>query len=142
MVADNRTARLGRDDPALLLELLDDLYATDRGLLGTGYEYDDYLTLLNSQRPEDVLELEREYPTERDPEPKREPIAEVRKRLPFSLMPEQDEDGSCYSITVTRVGMGPISAADFNELRVAIGAMPLSRDEVRSYEIPSWGRST
>lgn len=141
MLADNRTARLGRDDPALLLDLLDDLHATDRGLAGTGYEYDDYVALLNEIRPEPAPWVE-QYPVQADPEPRKEPVAEIRPRLPFSLLPEIDEDGAVYAVTVTRVGLGPISAADFNDLRVALGAMPLSRDEVRSYDVPAWGRGT
>lgn len=34
----NRSARLGRDDPAMVLEILDSLHATERGLIGTGYD--------------------------------------------------------------------------------------------------------
>jgi hypothetical protein len=142
MVADNRTARLGRDDPALLLDLLDELYATDAGLAGSGFDYGDYSRLQDELRPPVAADAGDEYPVERDAEPPKEPIAEVRKRLPFSLLPELDEDGQCYSVTVTRVGMQAITARDFNDLRVALGAMPLTRDEVRSYEIPAWGSST
>lgn len=41
LLADNRTARLGRDDPAMLVELLDELHATPAALIGTGWEQDD-----------------------------------------------------------------------------------------------------
>ena len=44
-LADNRTTRLGRDDPALLLEELDALKEHELALLGTGYD-DDYLDAL------------------------------------------------------------------------------------------------
>lgn len=40
-IADNRTTRLGRDDPALMLETLEALLQSDDGLRGTGYEQDD-----------------------------------------------------------------------------------------------------
>lgn len=47
LIADNRMARLGRDDPALLLELLHEVEdATPLGLAGTGFSHEDldYLT--------------------------------------------------------------------------------------------------
>lgn len=47
LIADNRMARLGRDDPALLLELLHEVEdATPLGLAGTGFTSEDlsYLT--------------------------------------------------------------------------------------------------
>lgn len=40
-IADNRTTRLGRDDPALMLRTLEDLMGTDVGLTGTGYRDED-----------------------------------------------------------------------------------------------------
>lgn len=40
-VADNRTTRLGRDDPALMLRTLEDLMGTEVGLTGTGYQDQD-----------------------------------------------------------------------------------------------------
>jgi ParB-like chromosome segregation protein Spo0J len=40
-VGDNRTTRLGRDDPALLLETLAELQETEIGLIGTGYGDED-----------------------------------------------------------------------------------------------------
>jgi hypothetical protein len=52
LIADNRTARLGRDDPAMLLEILDELRSdTPAGLFGTGFDEEDYehlSTLLDS----------------------------------------------------------------------------------------------
>lgn len=47
LIADNRMARLGRDDPALLLELLHEVEdATPLGLAGTGFSHEDldYIT--------------------------------------------------------------------------------------------------
>ncbi len=40
-LADNRTTRLGRDDPALMLKTLEELLQSDDGLIGTGYEDND-----------------------------------------------------------------------------------------------------
>jgi hypothetical protein len=46
LVADNRLARLGRDDPSQLLEMLTELSASPLGLAGTGFDagFIDYLT--------------------------------------------------------------------------------------------------
>jgi ParB family chromosome partitioning protein len=57
-VGDNRTTRLGRDDPAAMLETLEALLQTDNGLLGTGYQDDDL----------DVLRASLEGPLEFDEE--------------------------------------------------------------------------
>lgn len=46
-LADNRTTRLGRDDPALMLRTLEELITTDLGLIGTGFD-DQALELLQS----------------------------------------------------------------------------------------------
>lgn len=40
-IADNRTTRLGRDDPALMEKTLTELLVTDLGLTGTGYQEND-----------------------------------------------------------------------------------------------------
>jgi hypothetical protein len=40
-VGDNRTTRLGRDDPSLMLKTLESLLETDMGLMGTGYQDGD-----------------------------------------------------------------------------------------------------
>lgn len=57
-VADNRTTRLGRDDPSLMLKTLEGLLETDMGLMGTGYEDNDLEVLRASL--EGPLEFEDE----------------------------------------------------------------------------------
>lgn len=57
-IADNRTTRLGRDDPALMLKTLESLLETDQGLMGTGYQDDD-LNLLRASL-EGPLEFDEE----------------------------------------------------------------------------------
>ena len=43
LLADNRTSRLGRDDPGLLVQILDELRVdTPAGLFGTGYSEQDW----------------------------------------------------------------------------------------------------
>lgn len=41
LIADNRTASLGHDDPTLLLTLLQELVTTESGLAGTAFDGDD-----------------------------------------------------------------------------------------------------
>jgi len=48
LLADNRTARLGSDNEAGLAELLAELAATDKGLVGTGFDGDDLDRLINN----------------------------------------------------------------------------------------------
>jgi ParB family chromosome partitioning protein len=57
-VGDNRTTRLGRDDPALMLKTLEALLESDMGLVGTGYNDDD-LDILRASL-EGPLEFEEE----------------------------------------------------------------------------------
>jgi len=47
LLADNHTGRLGSDDPNALAELLAELAATDKGLLGTAFSGDDLQVLLD-----------------------------------------------------------------------------------------------
>ena len=47
LVADNRTTRLGQDDNAVLSEILAELAATDKGLIGTGFDGDDLDRLIS-----------------------------------------------------------------------------------------------
>ncbi len=47
LLADNRTARLGHDEPNALAELLAELAGTDKGLIGTGYDGDALDQLLS-----------------------------------------------------------------------------------------------
>jgi hypothetical protein len=49
LLADNRTNRLGRDDPALLKPLFDRMLATDRGLFGTGWDADAIMEMGNER---------------------------------------------------------------------------------------------
>jgi ParB family chromosome partitioning protein len=56
-VGDNRTTRLGHDDPALMLKTLEELLETDLGLAGTGYEDHDLEALRLRLEP---LEFEEE----------------------------------------------------------------------------------
>ena len=50
-VADNRLSDMARNDPALLLDFLEQLRESEEGLLGTGYVQDDLEQLLLSIQP-------------------------------------------------------------------------------------------
>lgn len=61
LVACNRTARLGRDDPGILRDLMDQIQANDARLLGTGWtpgQYDAFLELTESPYEPNVEDLE------------------------------------------------------------------------------------
>ena len=47
LLADNRTGRLGSDNPNALAELLAELAGTDKGLSGTGFDGDDLDALIS-----------------------------------------------------------------------------------------------
>jgi len=48
LLADNRTTRLGNDDPNALMDLLAELAKSERGLLGTAYSADDLDALIET----------------------------------------------------------------------------------------------
>jgi hypothetical protein len=57
LVAINRTARLGTDDPGLLRDLMDTIAAEDARLLGTGWtplQYESFLELIETPYQADV----------------------------------------------------------------------------------------
>lgn len=61
LVACNRTARLGRDDPGLLRNLMESIRADDTRLLGTGWspmQWESYLELMDAPYEPDVEDFE------------------------------------------------------------------------------------
>lgn len=68
LLADNRTTRLGGDDPNALAELLKELVGTERGLEGTGYDGDALDSLLadleGKKSPEQFAEYDETINTE------------------------------------------------------------------------------
>lgn len=139
MVADNRTTRLGHDDEALMADLLEELYESNDGLFGTGYTLDDYNELVElggaplDLMDEDEPERHVEFTAGGDKGPRRE-------RLPFSLMPQVNDDGHCEGILLVKHGGEMVAPRDFNALRVAMGMAPLTREEMQTYEVPRWHR--
>jgi ParB/RepB/Spo0J family partition protein len=132
-LADNRTARLGHDDEALLAEELRALYATDVGLAGTGYQSPDFERLL---RDLDVpLDFADEPVESRLREPRTRP---ERPRLYVTLIPQKDDDGMVREVLLARPDFGALSATDFQELREALGVGRLSREEMLAWDVPGW----
>jgi hypothetical protein len=131
MVADNRITRLGFDDEAQLLELLEDLKATDAGLSGTGYNFDDFTKLEKLiSEPLDLAD-----------EPEMEPVGEhMGKHLNYTLMPVIEEDGKVYRFDVSKPSYKHLTANDFNVIRKAFGQQPLSREELDTYDVDDWKR--
>lgn len=63
LVAINRTARLGTDDPGMLRDLMDQIRATDERLLGTGWtpmQYDSFLELIDAPFEADIEDFARQ----------------------------------------------------------------------------------
>lgn len=135
MVADNRITRLGYDDEAALADLLEDLYATDISLAGTGYTHHDLSSLLElMDAPLNGEDLD---PTGTDDEDDEKDEKKPRE-LRFNLMPTVSEDGKVYDLTVTKKNQAPISAHDFNVIRKALGQEALRPEEIDTYDVPSW----
>lgn len=135
MVADNRITRLGHDDEGQLANLLEDLYATDAGLGGTGFDFDDYEYLMALVRDPFTAADVTGSP---DPAPSEHIGAGGGKRLNFSVLPQVDDDGNVYELLLSRPNYSRISANDLNLLRVALGQAQLSHVELASYGVPSW----
>lgn len=132
MLVDNRTARLGMDDEAQLVNLLDHLYATDLGLAGTGYEYQQFERLRDSLTepyvPEEIKGPERDTAGD----------AATKARLYLAVMPNRDEDGRVTEFTVTRPDLKNLTRGDLQAVRKAFGLESLSKEELDSYDMPDW----
>src|SRR6478735_316145 len=116
-IADNRTARLGRDDEALLLTLLEDLRASDEGFEGTGYDFEDYSELLQAVDGPLQFDLEAETPLKRVVRPSR-----------YRVMPVVDDtSGHSYEFVLSREDEEPLTGGDLNKIRAAMGDPVLTK---------------
>jgi ParB-like chromosome segregation protein Spo0J len=131
MVADNRTSRLGFDDEAQLGLLLDDLYATDIGLAGTGFDYQDL------EKIHLIMDEPLEFPEEPVMEPA-EPKDKAKPSILLSVLPQIADDGHVYELTVMKEGWGPITASEFNLIRRMLGLETADKAELRAYVVPQW----
>lgn len=129
MLADNRITRLGRDDPALLTELLSDLSESDLGLLGTGFSHNDLQTMLDMA----------DKPLEFDEEPENEGGSSHDSVDAYIVLPVATEfTGECDSIVITRRDQGVIMPTDLNHIREALGLQRLTTAQIDGYDIEGW----
>ncbi len=128
MVADNRTSRLAYIDEAMEANLLEELHATDLGLAGTGYTFEDYSTLMDMVN-EPLLPKDWGEP---EPEPP------LLSQLNFSIMPVIEESGEVHEFLLSRANYRHLSANDMNIIRQRLGQEPLTDAELATYDVPSW----
>jgi hypothetical protein len=129
MLADNRTTRLGHDDPIALAELLDSLFDTDLALAGTGYSTQDLNELMSS--------IENPYVPE-TLVPSDLPSNSPGGGIQWHIIAQSEPDGDCRELIVSREDGRPISVSDFNRVRIAIGLDTASRSDIIDQDIPDW----
>lgn len=127
MVADNRTTRLGNDDPALLAALLEDIGDSDIGLLGTGYTHADLQTLLDAQDRFDEEFL---------PEPSPEKHADTVED--YVVEPIAGPNGTCTGVLITHPDHRKFSMEDYNRIRTLIGLGAAHRGALATLGIGEW----
>lgn len=127
MVADNRTTRLGHDDTELLATLLEDLGDTELGLMGTGYSHADLQTLIDAADKFDPAF---------EPEPDPEPHSTDDSAYQVEAIP--GAGGICVGVMVNRVDNEPLTAEDYNHIRVALGLGRIPRGAVATIGIEDW----
>ena len=132
MLADNRTARLGHDDEALLADALRDLYATDVGLAGTGYHQPDLERLLKDLNEPLDFDANPIVDDRLDPKPPTQP------RVRYQVFPVKDNEGFVNGVEVQLEGMGEWTKRDFQRLRKLLGLAPLDKVELASLEVADW----
>lgn len=132
MLADNRITRLGVDDESMLSDLLQDLYATDLALSGTGYDVDDMNRLLQS------LDDPLVFDPDNDPDDADTESGTKNDELPFTVTLLVDADGDCYELAVEKEGLEKMTRKDVNQVRKALGKKPLTQTEISAYGVRGW----
>jgi ParB-like chromosome segregation protein Spo0J len=126
MVADNRITRLGQDDPAVLLQLLEEIAATDNGLVGTGFDAAYMQDLIEGM--DEKLEFE--------PEP--EAKSATAEDTLYTTYPMMDDMGLCTGVIVEFSDNSYLTATDYNRIRTEIGLKREAESELRAHEVPGW----
>lgn len=127
MVADNRTTRLGHDDDEALMNLLEQLGDSERGLLGTGYQHSDLQTLQDAAE-----KFNEDFATEPDPE------REVTREEDWVVEPLETAEGKCGSVLVHRFDRRPLTPDDYNRIRTALGLSRAGRGALATTGIEDW----
>ena len=123
MLADNRTTRLGRDDPGILSELLQTVYHDDTGLAGTGYTHDDYTSILDfASQP---------WEGEEPPLPESHGFGD---KDPFEMeVLEGDEKDRPTVVSIFKPGGKHLTMGEFNSIRKALGMAPMTPEQASEY---------
>ena len=128
MIADNRTTRLGHDDPEALLAILEELGESDIGLIGTGYTASDVDRLIATLDTDD-LDLLTEG----------EARADVAATFTmFQTEPISGPGGTCSGILITRTDREDLSVDDYNAVRHALNLGKMQRGGGNTMGIPAW----
>lgn len=129
MLADNRITRLGHDDPALLMDLLEGLAETDLGLLGTGFTHKELQTL------QDLADK----PLEFDEEPAGDLGIGGDDGPTYAINVVVDDfDGSIDHISVTLADGNPLTPRDLNRVRESLGLKPLNSSQLGQLAVEGW----
>lgn len=129
MLADNRITRLGKDDPALLMNVLEELSESDLGLLGTGFTQSQLQTL------QDLADT----PLEFEDEPESEGHGVAGDDQTYVVHVVADEfSGEADHLSIVRKDEGPLTPNDLNRVREALGLRRLSQGVIAQYEIEGW----
>lgn len=131
MVADNRTTRLGRDNPADLLALLDELSDSDYGLMGTGYSSSDHRLLVEAMNEDLNLDVELRAAEQAT-------SGSASGLEGYDVMPVIDSDGLCAAVRIVREDGEAVSSAAFNEIRKAVGLNPLAATVLSQFGVDGW----
>lgn len=132
MLADNQITRRGHDDEAMLANMLQDVYATDLGLSGTGYD--------NRMMAKLLADLNEPVDFDANPlvDDRLDEQSTIPKGLRFSVTPQIDEDGVVYELAVVKVGMGALTRNDANAVRKALGLQPYGKDDLKAFGVDGW----
>lgn len=138
MLADNRTNQLAWQDEAQLANLLESVYQTDEGLAGTGYDFEEFSTLMEQIQaplaPDQVME------NADQPEVLVDGHTRGGPHLKYTIIPVTSEDGKVYDLSISKSNDRAITLNDVNMLRKAIGLDPLDATEVAALGVPDWNR--
>lgn len=129
LLADNQVTRLGHDDEALVLQILDSLQDTDVGLAGTGFTTDDLQDLVDElEAPLDLSE----------PDDEKDPVPVIKSGL--IIDPVEDHTGHCFELHISKDDGKPMTVSDVNRIRKALGYPKLTDEQRESYGIENWGK--
>lgn len=129
MLADNRITRLGHDDPALLMNLLEELAESDMGLMGTGFSQRELQTL------QDLADRPLEFPEEPDPEGYGRPGDDLTYTVNVVV---DEETGEADHFSVVRKDGQVLTPHDLNRVREAFGLKRLTDGLIAQYDVAGW----